>query len=71
MQQVFRVRRDVFDATQQRVGREIVHGVTSLQPVTTAEQINAHARNHWSIESKSHWVRDVGLRRGPPARLPR
>lgn len=57
--QVFRVRRDVFDATGQRTSKEIVHGVTSLHPTATAEQIAVHVRHHWSIENKSHWVRDV------------
>jgi hypothetical protein len=56
---VFRVRRDVFDATGQRVSKHVVHGVTSLGPTTTAGPIAIHARNHWSIENKSHWVRDV------------
>jgi predicted transposase YbfD/YdcC len=58
-QQVFRVRRDVFNTTGQRISKEIVHGVTSLHPTATAEQVAAHVRNHWSIENKSHWVRDV------------
>jgi len=58
-QQVFRVRRDVFDTTGQRISKEVVHGVTSLHPTTTADQLAIHVRRHWSIENKSHWVRDV------------
>jgi predicted transposase YbfD/YdcC len=58
-QQVFRVRRDVFDATGQRVSKEIVHGVTSMSPAITADQIAGYVRGHWGIENKSHWVRDV------------
>jgi predicted transposase YbfD/YdcC len=61
--QVFRIRRDTFDATGNRLSKEVVHGVTSL----TAEQAGPEAiarlvRQHWGIENKIHWVRDVVYR---------
>jgi predicted transposase YbfD/YdcC len=56
--QVFRIRRDVFDLSGQRVSKEIVHGITSLAEAT-AEAIARWVRRHWGIENKIHWVRDV------------
>jgi predicted transposase YbfD/YdcC len=61
--QVFRIRRDTFDHTGNRLSKEVVHGVTSL----TAEQagpdvIARFIRQHWGIENKIHWVRDVVYR---------
>jgi predicted transposase YbfD/YdcC len=56
--QVFRIRRDVFDPSGQRISKEIVHGITSLTEAT-AEAIARWVRQHWGIENKIHWVRDV------------
>lgn len=61
--QVFRIRRDTFDHAGNRLSKEVVHGVTSL----TAEQagpgqLAGLVRGHWSVENKSHWVRDVVYR---------
>lgn len=56
--QVFRIRRDVFDLSGQRISKEIVHGITSLAE-TTAKAIAHWVRLHWGIENKIHWVRDV------------
>jgi predicted transposase YbfD/YdcC len=56
--QVFRIRRDVFDLSGQRISKEIVHGITSLADAT-AETIARWIRLHWGIENKIHWVRDV------------
>lgn len=56
--QVFRIRRDVFDLSGQRISKEIVHGITSLAEAT-AEAIARWVRLHWGIENKIHWVRDV------------
>ena len=57
---VFRIRRDIFDAQGNRLSKEIVHGVTSLSaaPADPAK-IAALVRGHWSIENRSHWVRDA------------
>jgi predicted transposase YbfD/YdcC len=60
VEQVFRVERR---RTQRRTGKvedEVVYGVTSLR----SERADAAAllglvRDHWHIENRSHWVRDV------------
>ncbi|WP_190814853.1 ISAs1 family transposase [Saccharopolyspora pogona] len=61
--QVFRIRRDTFDHAGNHLTKEVVHGITSL----TAEQAGADliarfVRQHWGIENKIHWVRDVVYR---------
>jgi predicted transposase YbfD/YdcC len=56
--QIFRIRRDVFDPSGQRISKEIVYGITSLTEAT-AEAIARWVRLHWGIENKIHWVRDV------------
>jgi len=58
--QVFRIRRDTFDHQGTRLSKEIVHGVTSLDPHQAgAGKIAGLIRRHWAIENRSHWVRDV------------
>ncbi|MFY1702893.1 ISAs1 family transposase [Micromonospora sp. WMMA1923] len=54
---VLRLRRDVYTPDGQRVSKQIVHGITSLN--RTAADIAAYVRTHWWIENKIHWVRDV------------
>lgn len=58
--QVFRIRRDTFDHEGNRLSKEIVHDVTSLD-ISQADpaKIDALVRGHWAIENRSHWVRDV------------
>ena len=60
LQQVFEVERTV---TRQRTGqarREVVYGITSLPPQRAdAARLLSLVRQHWTIENKSHWVRDV------------
>lgn len=58
--QVFRIRRDVWTLTGDHQSTEIVYGISSL----TCQQAGAgavagHVRQHWGIENKIHWVRDV------------
>ncbi|GLZ43812.1 hypothetical protein Acsp05_74360 [Actinokineospora sp. NBRC 105648] len=61
--QVFRIRRDTFDHLGNRLSKEIVHGVTSLTADrATPEQLAGLVREHWIVENKSHWVRDVVYR---------
>lgn len=37
-----------------------VYGITSLSHIkATAEDLLGISRGHWSIENRSHWVRDV------------
>jgi predicted transposase YbfD/YdcC len=61
-QQVFRIRRQVFDLCGHRLSKEYVHGITSL----TAAQANPKhlldaVRHHWRIET-THQIRDVTWR---------
>jgi Transposase DDE domain len=59
-QQVFRIVRRVVTKRTGEVRRETVYGVTSLLPTqTTAAQVLRLVREHWHIENRSHWVRDV------------
>ena len=62
-QQVFRVERRVVTKRTGEVRRETVYGVTSLPPtqITAAQLLNV-LRQHWHIENRSHWVRDVTFR---------
>ncbi len=60
LDQVFKIERRVMEAKSQKERLEEVYGITSL----SRERADAAAvlglnRRHWSIENKSHWVRDV------------
>src|SRR5499427_343044 len=58
--QVFRLERQVIIKKTGEVREEVVAGVTSLVPERAdAAQLLALVRGHWSIENRSHWVRDV------------
>lgn len=54
---VFRIRRDVYAPDNQRVSKQIAHGITSL-PAPPADLLT-YIRTHWCIENKIHWIRDV------------
>jgi predicted transposase YbfD/YdcC len=58
--QAFRLRRDTGDLDGTRTSKEIVFGITSL-PADLAGPVhlNHYERQHWTIENKIHWVRDV------------
>jgi predicted transposase YbfD/YdcC len=59
LQQVFRIER-VICTRRKGERREVAYGVTSLSPERAdAEQLLALVREHWHIENRSHWVRDV------------
>ena len=49
----------------QKTGEEthkVHYGITSLNPEeASAERLLALRRGHWSIENKSHWMRDTLL----------
>lgn len=61
--QVFLIRRDTFDHAGHWLSKEIVYGVTSLAAdQATPEHIAGLIRTHWTVENKSHWVRDVVYR---------
>ena len=58
--QVFRIDRERYHVKTGKTTRERVYGITSL----TADKADPPrllqlSRNHWSIENRSHYVRDV------------
>ena len=58
--QVFRIRRDTGGLDGQRVRKEVAHCITSLTAEQASpEQLARYVRNHWNIENRLHWVRDV------------
>lgn len=58
--QVFRLVRTVRE--QGRTRQEVVSGLTNLSPAqASAEQLLAWVREHWAIENRLHWRRDVTL----------
>lgn len=58
-QQVFRIRRSVYDLAGNRISKDIVHGITSLDATrATGAQLLTLVRDHWRVES-NHWIRDV------------
>lgn len=58
--QVFRIRRDTGGLDGQRTRKEIVHGITSMPGELAAPvHLNHHTREHWCVENRLHWVRDV------------
>jgi predicted transposase YbfD/YdcC len=58
--QVLRLRRDTGGLDGVRTGKEIVYAITSL-PADLAgpHHLNHYAREHWCVENRLHWVRDV------------
>ena len=58
--QVFRLERSVTYKKSGKRRQEIVYGVTSLSPAeANPARLLGLCRQHWHIENKSHWVRDV------------
>jgi predicted transposase YbfD/YdcC len=59
--QVFRLTRTVQEGEQTHI--EVVYGITSLSPEkASAERLLQLVREHWAIENRLHWRRDVTLR---------
>jgi predicted transposase YbfD/YdcC len=58
--QVFRIRRDTGELDGPWTGKEVVFGVTDM-PAELAgpAEIGVYARGHWTIENRTHYVRDV------------
>lgn len=57
------IRREVFEISGIRVSKEEALMLTSRNPEKmTAADMNRHARNHWGIENKNHYVRDTTYR---------
>jgi len=60
VQQVFCLERTFTCKKTGQVTSKVVYGITSLTPQeATAMQLLVYTRQHWHIENKSHWVRDV------------
>jgi predicted transposase YbfD/YdcC len=60
LQQVLQVKRTVTDKRTGRTTLETAYAITSLPPErATPEQLLVVWREHWHIENKLHWVRDV------------
>jgi len=58
--QVFRIIRERTKLTTGEISTETVYGITSLTAQhADPEQLLALARGHWSIENRSHYVRDM------------
>jgi predicted transposase YbfD/YdcC len=60
LEQVFCLHRHTTDLKGTELRSECVYGVTSLSTTKAGPaQLLDFNRNHWSIENKVHWVRDV------------
>lgn len=60
LDQAMKLERTVINKATGEVREEIVYGVTSLSSQrATASELNRLWREHWTIENKVHWVRDV------------
>jgi predicted transposase YbfD/YdcC len=60
--QVLLLERQIYHLKSQRTTVEQVYGITSLAPdQLDLEKVLQRWRDHWSIESRLHWVRDVIL----------
>jgi len=60
LEQVLKTERSVTEKRSGKQRQEVVFGVTSLKRErASAEQLLKMSRQHWHIENKSHWVRDV------------
>jgi hypothetical protein len=58
--QVFQLERQVITKKTGEIREEVVAGVTSLPPARVdAARLLRLVRDHWHIENKAHWVRDV------------
>jgi len=60
LQQVMRLERRTLNKQKQILRHEIAYGVTSLSPERASpDQLLKLWREHWHIENKLHYVRDV------------
>lgn len=60
VQRVFRLERQVIQKKTGEVKSQTVYGITSLsEEEADVDQLLTFVRQHWHIENKSHWVRDV------------
>jgi predicted transposase YbfD/YdcC len=57
------IRREIFEISGDRISKEQALILTSRKSgKMTAADVNKHARGHWGIENKSHYVRDTVYR---------
>jgi len=62
LQQVFRLERVRIDKRSGRRTTTVVFGITSLSPAAAdAKRLAGLSRDHWRIENRLHWVRDVAF----------
>lgn len=60
--QVFRIHREFVRLKTGEVQTEIAFGLTSLTvEEANPEQVLSHVRGQWSIENRSHYVRDMAF----------
>lgn len=60
VEQVFKIERIRQTLKGEPLSQEIVYGITSLSAdCVSQEQLLTLNRDHWSIENRLHWVRDV------------
>ena len=60
LEQVFAIEREVTHQKSGKSSQEVVYGCTSLtKQRASAAMLLKLVRGHWTIENKSHWVRDV------------
>ena len=61
--QVLRIRRDSGPTAGPWASKEIAYGITSLpESLASPRHLAVYARQHWTIENKEHYVRDVTFR---------
>src|SRR5579863_8556666 len=59
--QAFQLTRTICDQGETRI--EVVYGITNLSPKqASAKRLLQLVRDHWKIENRLHWRRDVTLR---------
>jgi len=57
------IRREIFEISGDRISKEHALILTSTKSgQMTAADVNKHARGHWGIENKNHYVRDTVYR---------
>lgn len=60
--QVFRIQREFIYLKTGKVHRETVFGLTSLSvQKASPDQVLSYVRGQWSIENRSHYVRDMAF----------
>ena len=61
--QVMRIRRDAGPTHGHWTSKEIAYAITSLpEDLAGPRHLATHVRNHWAVENREHYVRDVTFR---------